>query len=172
MHSLPGGGLTTLHARPKAAYTTLRFHPTRRTFLAAGTTSGVVHLFDTTKPSAPLKSVSLSSGPSPAPVTNLVFQLVLGHLVAADEKGTVALVDSKQCKIVASVESGCAEIEKGAMTLASDGRTVVIAGRGCVRLLDLKLRNKVVEVKVGAGKDKVLSVSLEEIGRASCRERG
>lgn len=161
VHSLPHGTHATLHSRPRSAYTVLRFHPTRRTFLAAGTATGVVHLFDSTKPSAPLRSISLSSGaPAPAPVSNLVFQLALGHLVACDERGAVALVDSKQCKLVSSIEAGV-EIERGAMTLAPDGRTVVLAGRGCVRLLDLKLRFKLVEIKIGDGKEKVLSAALE-----------
>ncbi|KAK4705648.1 hypothetical protein P7C70_g552, partial [Phenoliferia sp. Uapishka_3] len=162
VHNLTHSTLTTLHARPKSAYSTVKFHPARRTCLAAGTAVGVVHLFDTTKPSAPLKSISLSGGaPLHSPITNLAFQHPIGQLlVACSEKGTLGLVDTKLLKLAGSWEVGM-QVEKGAMTMDGSGRTVVLAGRGAVRILDLKLRTKSIEVKIGDGTDDILSVALE-----------
>ncbi|KAL8292169.1 hypothetical protein RQP46_001635 [Phenoliferia psychrophenolica] len=170
VHNLQSSSNSTLTARPKAPFTTLKFHPSRRTFLAAGTTSGVVHLFDTTKPSAPLKSISLSSGaPSPAPISNLAFQLGAGLLlVAADENGRLAIIDSKQLKSVAEKDTGI-EMERGGMTLSGDARTVVVGGRGVVHLIDLRTRSKPVEVRIGNGKDKILGIALEPVRPRSDR---
>lgn len=60
---------------------------------------------------------------------------------------------------MASVEVGM-EVRKGGMGLETGGRLLVFAAREGVRVVDLKKREVVKEVRVGQG-ERVLSVSFQ-----------
>jgi hypothetical protein len=140
----------SLGVKPKAPYSVIQFAPTRRTFLAAATTTGLLHLFDTTKPSAPIRTISLSPSPLPSAITNLAFSPVGPLLLACTATGSLSLIDTEKCKVVVSHEVGV-EVEKGRMALAPDGRTAVLAGKGVVRVLDIKTRKGVKEIAIKEG---------------------
>ena len=140
----------TLHSKPKSAYSALAFSPTKPTLLAAGTSNGLLHLFETTRPSAPLRTLALSSAPHPPPVTNLAFSAVAPLLVATTSKGQLSLIDTEKRKVVLSLETGV-EILRGGMALGPDGRTVLLVGDGVVRILDIKARKGMKEIVLEGG---------------------
>ncbi|ORY89708.1 WD40-repeat-containing domain protein [Leucosporidium creatinivorum] len=142
----------TLHAKAVRAqtYSVLSFAPSRRTFLAAATSTGLVHLFDSSKPSAPLRTISLSSAPLPPAVTNLAFSTFAPLLLVSSATGHLSLVDTEKQKLVVQFELGVA-VEKGKMALGTDGRTAAFVGKGVVRLLDIKTRKGCKEVKIEGG---------------------
>lgn len=142
----------TLHAKGARAqtYSVLAFAPSRRTFLAAATSTGLVHLFDTSKPSAPLRTISLSSSPLPPAVSNLAFSTFAPLLLVSSSTGHLSLVDTEKQKVIVQFELGAA-VEKGKMALAPDGRTAAFVGKGLVRLLDIKTRKGCKEVKIEGG---------------------
>lgn len=137
----------TLHAKPRAAYSVLSFAPNRRTLLAAGTVTGLLHLFDTSKLSAPLRTLSLSSLPHPPAITNLAFSAVGPLLVVSTATGQLHLVDTEKMKGVLSFDVAF-DLEKGKMALGPDGRTALLLGPGTMQILDIKTRNVVKEVSV------------------------
>lgn len=55
-HTRSSGTHFTLNFKPARSVTCIAFSPTRKTLLAAGTSAGGVHLFDTSKPGSPLRT--------------------------------------------------------------------------------------------------------------------
>lgn len=152
IHNRATNTQNALHAKPsKVTYSALAFAPHRRTFLAAGTSTGLLHLFDTTKPSAPLRTIALCSSPLPPPVTNIAFSATSSALlIACTSTGQLSLIDTEKLKVVVSMEIGIA-VEKGQMSLGPDGRTALFAGKGVVLVLDIKSRKGIKEVPIENG---------------------
>lgn len=69
---------------------------------------------------------------------------------------------------MASVEVGM-EVRKGGMGLETGGRLLVFAAREGLRIVDLKKREVVKEVRVGQG-ERVLSVAFQVRFSCSCEE--
>lgn len=147
LHNLTTSHNHSLNAKPKSNFSSTQFHPTRRTFLAAATTTGLLHLFDVSKPSAPIRTFNLSPNSSlPSPIVSLSFSTSL--LVTASSIGTVHLIDFEKMKELTKVELQV-QIKCGGISLSGDGRHIVFVLRSNkIGIMDLKLRNGIKEVAV------------------------
>jgi WD40 repeat protein len=160
VHNLTTHSQSTLHCKPKAPYTVLAYHPTRRTFLVAATSTGVIHLHDTTKPSAPLRSFTLDTSPLPSPINALAFSAVSSLLLACTSAGRLYFVDTATMKVLPTTIEVGAEVDQGGMQM--EGKLVWFRGVKGVRLLDLKRREKGVrELNVCEGKDRVAGMAIQ-----------
>lgn len=161
IHNLTTSTTYSLHSKPKSIYSYIQFHPTRRTLLAAATTTGLLHLFDTSKPSAPTRTFNLAPTTSslPSPIVYLAFSTSL--LIAATSTGTITLIDFEKMKILTSVDLGVS-IKKNGISLSSDGRHIVFSiGSNKIGVMDLKTRNGIKELSVGTDGVRITGVCFQ-----------
>lgn len=168
IHNLTTSTTYSLHSKPRATYSYIQFHATRRTLLSAATITGLLHVFDTSKPSAPTRTFNLAPTTTslPSPIVYLAFSTSL--LIAATSTGTITLIDFEKMKVLTSVDLGVS-IKKNGISLSSDGRHIVfLIGSNKVGVMDLKTRNGIKEISVGTDGARITGVCFQ-VSLCFCR---